>query len=136
MRSRTSRHSIRAFPLGLPAPSRLRSSLVPRFDGAAERVPAMLNVSDFFSERLKHNLTLVNSNWTAGKLSECYAIGSTTLYPPVPGEFPAVPWAEREDGFVCIGRFSPEKELEKVIDDHCRGPSGRPECAPAPHRQS
>ena len=38
-----------------------------------------------------------------------------TLFPPVPGDFPDVPWDERENGFVCIGRISPEKELEKVI---------------------
>ncbi|HEX9445386.1 MAG TPA: glycosyltransferase family 4 protein, partial [Candidatus Binatia bacterium] len=73
-------------------------------------------ISDFSMERLKHNLTLVNSNWTGGKIRECHGIDSTTLYPPVPGDFPAVPWAEREDGFVCVGRFSPEKELDKVID--------------------
>src|SRR5262249_38798550 len=32
-----------------------------------------------------------------------------------PGDFPAIPWQDREDGFVCIGRISPEKELEKII---------------------
>src|SRR5258706_7382636 len=73
-------------------------------------------ISDFSMERLKHNLTLVNSNWTGGKIRECHGIDSTTLYPPVPGDFPAVPGAEREDGFVCGGRFSPEKGLDKVID--------------------
>jgi len=73
-------------------------------------------ISGFSSDRMKQNLTLVNSNWTGTKVKECYGIGSTTLYPPVPGVFSDVPWAEREDGFVCIGRISPEKELEKIID--------------------
>jgi glycosyltransferase involved in cell wall biosynthesis len=73
-------------------------------------------ISGFSSDRMKQNLTLVNSNWTGTKVKERYGIGSTTLYPPVPGVFSDVPWAEREDGFVCIGRISPEKELEKIID--------------------
>lgn len=73
-------------------------------------------ISGFSSDRMKQNLTLVNSNWTGTKIKERYGIGSTTLYPPVPGVFSDVPWAEREDGFVCIGRISPEKELEKIID--------------------
>jgi glycosyltransferase involved in cell wall biosynthesis len=45
-----------------------------------------------------------------------HGIESITVYPPIAGEFAAVPWAERKSGFVCIGRFSPEKEFDKVID--------------------
>ncbi len=73
-------------------------------------------ISGFSLDRMKQNLTLVNSDWTGGKVREIHGIGSTTLYPPVPGVFPPVPWTEREDGFVCIGRISPEKELDKIID--------------------
>jgi glycosyltransferase involved in cell wall biosynthesis len=29
---------------------------------------------------------------------------------------PATPWEVREPGFVCIGRISPEKELDRVMD--------------------
>jgi glycosyltransferase involved in cell wall biosynthesis len=73
-------------------------------------------VSDFSFERMKRNFTLVNSNWTGAKIKECHGIDSETLYPPIPGVFPEIPWSGREDGFVCIGRISPEKELDKVID--------------------
>ena len=73
-------------------------------------------VADFSFERMRQNRTLVNSNWTGAKVRELHGIDTTTLYPPAPGSFPAVPWAERENGFVCIGRLSPEKELDKVID--------------------
>ncbi|MGH7793274.1 MAG: glycosyltransferase, partial [Thermodesulfobacteriota bacterium] len=38
------------------------------------------------------------------------------VYPPVPGGFPEVPWEQRENGFVCIGRISEEKRLENIID--------------------
>lgn len=73
-------------------------------------------VAGFSFERMRRNLTLVNSDWTAAKVRECHGIEATTLHPPVPGSFPDVPWAARKDGFVAIGRFSPEKELDKVID--------------------
>ena len=65
---------------------------------------------------MKQNLTLVNSDWIGDKVREWHGIESTTLYPPVSGEFPEVPWQNREDGFVCIGRISPEKELDDIID--------------------
>jgi glycosyltransferase involved in cell wall biosynthesis len=67
-------------------------------------------------ERMKQNVTLVNSNWTGEKVRERHGIASITLYPPVPGNFPDSPWQDKEDGFVCIGRIAPEKELDKIID--------------------
>ena len=70
----------------------------------------------FSFDRMKHNLTLVNSDWTGEKVRQRHGIDSQTLYPPVAGGFPAIPWETREEGFVCIGRISPEKELDKVID--------------------
>lgn len=73
-------------------------------------------VAEFSFVRMKQNLTLVNSNWTGGKVMERHQIGSTTLYPPTPGVFPDVPWAERENGFVCLGRISPEKNINTIID--------------------
>lgn len=73
-----------------------------------------MQVSGFSVERMKQNLTLANSHWTSTKLRERYGIDATTVYPPVPGVFPEIPWEDREDGFVCIGRIAPEKELEKM----------------------
>jgi glycosyltransferase involved in cell wall biosynthesis len=73
-------------------------------------------VSEHSATRLNKNLTLVNSQWTGDKVREWHGIESITVYPPIAGEFAAVPWPERENGFVCIGRFSPEKELDKVIN--------------------
>jgi len=72
-------------------------------------------ISKFSIDRMKQNLTLVNSNWTGTKVRECHGIEATTLYPPVPGIFPEVAWEDRENGFLAIGRIAPEKELEKMI---------------------
>lgn len=63
------------------------------------------------------NLSLVNSDWTGRLMSAWYGGTETvTLYPPVAGDFPAVPWEQRAVSFVCIGRISPEKELDRVLD--------------------
>lgn len=73
-------------------------------------------ISGIREQGVCENLTLVNSDFIGRKIHERYGIEPVTLYPPVPGNFPNVSWQDREDGFVCIGRISPEKELEKVIE--------------------
>jgi glycosyltransferase involved in cell wall biosynthesis len=73
-------------------------------------------ISRFSPDGVRRNLSLVNSDWTGALVARWYGMPSRTLYPPVAADFPAVPWALREDGFVCIGRISPEKELDRVID--------------------
>ncbi len=73
-------------------------------------------ISGIRDQGLCENLTLVNSEYIGAKIRARYGIKPVTLFPPVPGDFPDVPWEDREDGFVCIGRISPEKELEKVIE--------------------
>jgi glycosyltransferase involved in cell wall biosynthesis len=65
---------------------------------------------------VRQNLCLVNSDWTGAIVARWYGMPTRTLYPPVAGDFPSVPWAMRANGFVCMGRISPEKELDRVID--------------------
>lgn len=67
-------------------------------------------------EGVRDNLSLVNSDWTGEKVREFHRTGSRTVYPPVPGEFPSRPWERRQPDFVCLGRISPEKEIEKLIE--------------------
>lgn len=67
-------------------------------------------------ERMSRNLTLANSEWTARLLHTRYGFAHVVVaHPPVAGHFPDVPWEARENGFLCIGRFSREKRLERVI---------------------
>jgi glycosyltransferase involved in cell wall biosynthesis len=75
-------------------------SLIDRFDDASMRT----------------NVTLVNSQWTGRLVSQVHGLPAQVLYPPAPGRFDAIPWAAREDGFVCVGRLSPEKRVEDAID--------------------
>jgi hypothetical protein len=77
--------------------------------------PWML-VAGFSYDRMRSNLTLVNSRWTGGKVENLYGMRCLTVYPPVPGPFPDSPWEGRENGFVCIGRIAPWKRIEKLIE--------------------
>jgi glycosyltransferase involved in cell wall biosynthesis len=72
-------------------------------------------IAGFSFERMLKNVTLVNSDWTGRRFRQEYNVEPIVLYPPVPGEFPPVPWSERENGFVCIGRISGEKKYEVII---------------------
>lgn len=67
-------------------------------------------------EGWKRNRTLAVSDWVRGLLHDRFAVDSTVLYPPVSAAPAAIPWGEREDGFVVIGRLVPEKGLPQVID--------------------
>ena len=61
------------------------------------------------------NLTIANSRWTRDLLRKRFDLDSVVIYPPaLPGPSP-VPWEEREDAFVVMGRISPEKGLETAI---------------------
>ena len=63
--------------------------------------------------RARNNLTLVNSQWTADRLS---GAGETrVLYPPVIDPGPGLPWESRSNTFLCVGRFHPSKRLDLVI---------------------
>ncbi len=67
-------------------------------------------------ERMRRNLTLVNSDFTGRRVRKLHGIEAITVYPPAIGEFPDVPWEQRKDGFVCIGRILPWKRIELVIE--------------------
>ena len=64
----------------------------------------------------KDNLTVANSEWTRRIMKEHFEVDSTTIYPSIIGDFPEVPFKDREDGFVCIGRLVPEKRIHTVIE--------------------
>jgi len=73
------------------------------------------SLSRFSLEGMKQNLTLVDSDWTGNLTRTALGLETRTLYPPVPEIFPSLRWHEREDGFICIGRIVPEKQIERVI---------------------
>jgi glycosyltransferase involved in cell wall biosynthesis len=63
------------------------------------------------------NITLANSRWTAAGLERLGEVSTPiVLYPPVldPGE--GLPWSERSNTFLCIGRFHGSKRVELAMD--------------------
>lgn len=72
-------------------------------------------IAGFSLERMKANLTLVNSDWTGAHVTQFLGITTRTLYPPVVDPAPGLPWDRRRNGFLALGRVSPEKEYERVM---------------------
>jgi glycosyltransferase involved in cell wall biosynthesis len=64
---------------------------------------------------MKSNLTLVISNWTGAHVSALLGVQTRTLYPPIVDPAPGVAWEDRTNGFLAVGRISPEKEYERVM---------------------
>ena len=62
------------------------------------------------------DLIIANSEWTARIFRERYGVASTVLYPPVMLGGGSVPFVDRKAEFVCIGRISSEKRIERIID--------------------
>jgi len=88
------------------------------------RIPGVLTlyygICDRLADRapgdMARNVTLVNSAWTAARMRAAYPSADVTvIYPPVAAGADHVEWDRRENGFVCLGRFSTEKEAAKVI---------------------
>jgi len=69
----------------------------------------------FSRERMLAGRTLVNSDWTGRAFVRRHGGATETLYPPIATSFPDVPWAERQNAFVAIGRISPEKKYERIL---------------------
>jgi glycosyltransferase involved in cell wall biosynthesis len=73
-------------------------------------------LAGYSPEGMKKNLTLVDSNWTGAFTKNYYGLETVTVYPPVLTEYPSVPWEKKEDGFICMGRIVPEKQIERAVE--------------------
>jgi glycosyltransferase involved in cell wall biosynthesis len=73
-------------------------------------------LSGFSELRMKQNLTIANSRWTAGIVKRVYDIEARVIYPPVSGDFPKVAWEQKRIGFIVVGRIVPEKRVEIAFD--------------------
>ena len=70
-------------------------------------------VSGFDFERMRRNVTLVNSDWTGRVVRERFGIETRTVYPPVAmAEGPAAP---RANAFVCLGRMESRKNIPRMV---------------------
>jgi len=59
---------------------------------------------------------IANSKWTADVMRQsCGVDCAAVVYPPIWTEFPDIPWHDKEQAFVMIGRIAPEKQIERAI---------------------
>jgi len=79
-------------------------------------LPPWMLIANFSFERMKKNITLTDSNWIGELVQRAYGIETATIYPPASGDFVHRPWAQREDGFICVGRLNPDKRIEWMVE--------------------
>jgi glycosyltransferase involved in cell wall biosynthesis len=84
--------------------------------GRAARLRPWVLASGFSVERMRANVTLTNSRWTAEKIERALAIPARVVDPPVPGEFRPLPWERREHAVAVVARLVPEKQIELAIE--------------------
>jgi glycosyltransferase involved in cell wall biosynthesis len=72
-------------------------------------------LAGFSLDRMKQNLTLVNSDWTGHHVTRFLGVTTRTVYPPVVDPGHGLPWSERSNGFLALGRISQEKEFERAM---------------------
>ena len=104
------------YPTYLAAAAQGGSALVSPAAGGLDLYYALADrIAGFSLDRMKANLTLVNSDWTGEHVSRFLGIATRTLYPPVVDPAPGCRGSERRNGFLAVGRISPEKEYERVM---------------------
>lgn len=77
---------------------------------------AAIALSGSSNRGIARNKTLVNSAWTGRRFEDWYGAPARVLHPPVPIDREPLPWAQRANAFACVGRMSPEKNVEGIID--------------------
>jgi glycosyltransferase involved in cell wall biosynthesis len=72
-------------------------------------------LSDFSVERLKKNVSLVNSKIVAQQAHKVYNVEPIIVYPPVVIKSIDIPWEEKENAFICSGRLVKAKQPHQAI---------------------
>ena len=68
-------------------------------------------------DRLLQNTTLVTSRWAGELTQSLYGFPRyEVVYPPVNFTETQTAWGAREDGFLCVARISPEKQIDRAIE--------------------
>jgi glycosyltransferase involved in cell wall biosynthesis len=84
--------------------------------GVAARLRPWRLISGFSIDRMRANVTLTNSSWSAHQIERILAVRARVVRPPVPGSFPKRAWEQREDAVAAVARLIPEKRLEMAIE--------------------
>jgi glycosyltransferase involved in cell wall biosynthesis len=68
------------------------------------------------SRGIMENLFLANSQFIAQEIKYAYGAPSQVLYPPVPTDFPDVPWSERRVALIGVGRLVALKRWADAVE--------------------
>lgn len=72
-------------------------------------------IAGYSLDRVRQNVTLVNSDWTGRHVESFLGSKIRTLYPPIVDPAPGLQWHARRNGFLAVGRISPEKDYGRVM---------------------
>jgi glycosyltransferase involved in cell wall biosynthesis len=68
-------------------------------------------------KKVRESELLTNSEWSADQIETLYGDRPDILFPPIDVEqLDGVPWDQRENGFVSIGRISRDKQSHRAIE--------------------
>jgi len=73
-------------------------------------------ISGFSQAVMLQNTTITLSKYVSDLIQQVYRITPTIVYPPVNTSFPDIPWEQRENGFVFVGRLVPDKRVDVAIN--------------------
>lgn len=74
-------------------------------------------IEGFSKSGVRKSTLLANSDWTGAVTKSIYGVTPRTVFPPIDvREFEPLPWADRDNGFVCVGRLSPGKNILRNIE--------------------
>jgi glycosyltransferase involved in cell wall biosynthesis len=85
-------------------------------EGGAKSQKYYQLISQFSLDNLKQNISLANSKLVAKAAAEHYGVNPIVVYPPVVIEPSHIPWAEKENTFICSGRLTAAKQPHRVIE--------------------
>lgn len=73
-------------------------------------------IGGYDAEQVTSSRLLTNSAWMADVVQDAYDARPEIVHPPVDTEpFDGRPWADREEGFVTVGRLARYKNVDEVI---------------------
>ena len=73
-------------------------------------------LSGYSEKRMRFNITITNSIWTAKWIKKIYNIDPEVIYPPTfLNKQSSKPWKDRSSNFVIVGRIARHRKLERAI---------------------
>ncbi|MGY6528984.1 MAG: glycosyltransferase [Cyanobacterium sp.] len=73
-------------------------------------------IFNFSQDKIKENITITNSHFTAEAVQKVYGLNSQVIYPCVMLEGSQIPWEEKENAFICSGRLVMEKAPHRALN--------------------